>query len=260
MIDDFKRWKVKWLKGFRDLPTPYYPLKCPGVTTVLDLIPDPDWEKFIEEVGEEKAKQIQEAAWHRGTSMHTFIEHFINKLAKSGDPSVALQHTLTTSLPILEEEGIPMEKIDKGREMFHNFYYSEYANSYSDLIGTELPLYSPYLFYRGKGDVFYNIKGLGRAITDFKTSSKRIEKGTVKELKYKRQLGGYALAAEHMLEEKGVKIEQASILAVQTRSAIIQEITLRGDELEEQKQEFETLVKQWHIKNGQGFIFEEEKA
>jgi len=255
-MDSFDIRKVKWLKGFKDLPTPYYPLKCPGVTTVLDLIPDPDWERFKEEVGEEKAKQIQEAAWHRGTAMHTFVENFINELAKSKDPSRALQHTQSVSLPILESEGVPMEKIDKGREMFFNFYYSEYANSYTDLIGTELPLYSPSLFYRGKADVFYKEKGIGRVVTDFKTSSKRIEKGTVKELKYKRQLGAYALAVEHMFKEQEVKINKASILAVQTKSALIQEIVCQGDELEEQKKEFETLVKEWHIKNGQGFIFE----
>jgi ATP-dependent exoDNAse (exonuclease V) beta subunit len=222
----------------------------------LDLIPDPDWEKFKEEVGEEKAKQIQEAAWHRGTSMHTFIEHFLIELAKSKDPSKALQHTQQVSLPILENEGVPMEKIDKGRDMFFNFYYSEFANSFTDLIGTELPLYSPTLYYRGKADVFYNQKGIGRVITDFKTSSKRIEKGTVKELKYRRQLGAYALAAEHMLKDKEIKIEKASIVAVHTKSSLIQEIALQGDELEEQKKEFETLVREWHRINNQGFLFE----
>lgn len=257
ILNDFELWKVKWLKGFMDLPTPYYPLKCPGVTTILDLIPDPDWEKFIEEVGEEKAKQIQEAAWNRGKSLHTFIEHFIKEIANSGDPSKALQYTQKVSIPILENDNVPTDKIDKGREMFYNFYHSEYSNAYKNLIGTELPLYSPILFYRGKADVFYNENGVGKVITDFKGTSKRIEKGTVKELKYKRQLGGYALAAEHLFKDKNVKIEKASILAVHTKSDFIQEIICSGDELIEQKKEFETLTKEWHRINNQSFLFNE---
>lgn len=255
-FNQFTLHKVKWMKDSYGNPTPYYPIKCPGVTSVLELIPDPEWEKFIQEVGEEKAKEIQQAAWNRGTAMHCFIENFVNELAKSKDPSLALQNTLSVSPVILEKEGVPMEKIDKGREMFFNFYYSEYSNMYTDLIGTELNLYSPLLFFRGKTDVFYNQLGIGRVVTDFKTTSKPIEKGSVKELKYKRQLGAYALAIEHMFKEKEVKVTKSSILAIQTKSTLIQEIFCEGEELEEQKREFENLVKEWHKINNQGFLFE----
>jgi ATP-dependent exoDNAse (exonuclease V) beta subunit len=257
MVDKFDIRKVVWLKGYRDLPTAYYPsIKVPGVTTILgDMIPDPDYEKFVQDVGEEKAKEITQAAWDRGTSMHCFIENFVKELAKSKDPSLALQHTQLISQKTLLDDGVPMEKIDKGREMFLNFYYSDYSNAYVDLIGTELSLYSPSLFFRGKTDVFYNQMGFGRVVTDFKTSSKPIEKGTVKELKYKIQLGAYAIGIEHMFKEKNVKVNKSSILVMQTKSTLIQEIFCQGEELEEQKKEFETLVKAWHIKNNQGFLF-----
>jgi len=255
MVDKFDLKKVVWLKGYRDLPQAYYPLKVPGVTTVLNEIPDPDFEKFILEVGEEKAKQIMEAAGQRGTAMHCFIENFLKELAKSKDPSMALNFTQKTSPLILENERVPMEKIDKGREMFFNFYYSEHSNRYLDLIGTELTLHSPTLFVRGKTDVFYNEKGVGRVVTDFKSSGKLIEKGSVKELKYKRQLGAYALFLEEMFKEKDVKINKATILVCLTNSALIQEIICEGEELEEQKREFKTLCIDWHIKNNQGFLF-----
>lgn len=257
MVEKFDIRKVRWLKGYRDLPTAYYPLKVPGVTTIIgDSIVDPEYLKFVEEVGEEKAKQITEAAWHRGTAMHAFIENFVKELAKTKDPSMALQHTQTVSPMLLEQEGVPMEKIDKGRELFFNFYYSDYANSYTDLIGSELVLYSPLFFYRGKTDVFYNENGIGRVVTDYKTASKLIVKGSVKESIYKLQLGAYANAIEEMFAEKDVKVAKASILAVQTKSAMIQEIVCQGDELQEQKEAFKTLCKEWHIKNNQGFLFE----
>jgi len=255
-MDSFNKEKIRWLKDFYGNPSAYYPLKIPGVTAILDLIPDPDLEKFIKDVGEEKAKQIMEDAANRGKSMHLFIENFIIEFAKSKDPSSALQHTLTISPKTLATDKIPMDKIDKGREMFLNFYYSEYANSYYNLIGTELALYSPLLFYRGKADVFYNENGIGRVVTDFKTSSKLIKKGSIKELKYKRQLGAYALGLEHMLSKQDVKINKASLLVIQTKSTIIQEIVCCREELEQQKNEFEKLVKEWHYKNNQGFLFD----
>jgi len=257
-MENFNIKKVKWLKDFYGNPTAYYPLRVPGVTTVLgDMIVDPDYLKFVEEVGEEKAKQITEAAWHRGTSMHAFIENFLKDLAATKDPTSALRHTQQVTPALLEKEGVPMDRIDKGREMFFSFYHSDYANAYIDLIGTELSLYSQTLFFRGKTDVFYNEKGVGRVVTDFKTVSKPIQKGSIKELVYKRQLGAYALAIEEMLKDKDVKVQKASILAVNTKRYLLQEIVCEGLELEEQKNEFSKLVKQWHIKNNQGFLFEQ---
>lgn len=209
MVDKFNIKKVKWFKGWKDLPTAYYPLKVPGITTIInDMIPDPDMDKFVQEVGEEKAKQIMEAAAHRGTAMHAFMEHFIKKLAESKDPSLALQFTEKTTVPLLEKEGIPLDKIDKGRDMFHNFYYSDYSNAYINLIGTEMPIYSYKLFFRGLIDVFYNELGIGRVVSDFKSSSKPIDPESIKMKKYKRQVGAYALAVEHMFKDKNVKIDK----------------------------------------------------
>jgi len=254
---DFNKDKIRWMKDFYGNPSAYVPLKIPGVTAVIEeMIPDPDWEKFVKEVGEEKANQIRDAASNRGKSMHTFIENFIKELAKSKDPSKALKYTLTISPDILLKINVPIDKIDKGREMFFNFYYSDYSNTYIDLIGTELAIYSPILFYRGKMDVFYNEKGTGRVITDFKTSSKLIEKGSIKELKYKRQLGAYALGIEHMLKNQNIKINKASLLIINSNSTLIQEVFCQNEELEEQKTEFENLVKNYHINNNQSFLFE----
>lgn len=257
-INNFNRKKVKWIQGFKGLYTPHYPIKVPGVTAVInDLIDDPDLDKFIQDVGEEKAQQIMEAAAQRGTAMHMFIEHFIKKLYESKDPSMALQYTQQVSIPLLEKEGVPMEKIDKGREMFYNFYYSEYANAYIDLLGSELSFYSPSYYYRGLIDVFYKEQAFGPTVTDFKTSSKPIKKGSIKELKYKRQLGAYAFGVEDLFKvqkNKEIKINKASIVVMQTKSSIIQEITCQGSELEEQKEEFKKLVKQWHINNGTDYL------
>ena len=111
------------------------------------------------------------------------------------------------------------------------------------------------MFYRGFIDVFYR-ENLGCVVTDFKTSSKPIEKGTTKEKKYKLQIGGYAVAVEEMFEEKNIKVNKASILVVPTKSAILQEVVCEGEELSNYKEEFKNLCVKWHNENGQGFLFQ----
>jgi len=252
---DFNKNKVLWLKDKYNNATAYYPLKIPSVSAVLDQIPDPSLEQFIKDVGEEKAKQIMEDAQHRGTAMHCFIEHFVKHYNKTNDVTSSLQYTLEFSQKqLLEVDKVPLEKIDKGKDLFFNFYYSNYVTLYKDLIGSELSLYSPTYYFRGKADVFYKQLGIGRVVTDFKTSSKQIENGSIKELKYKRQLGAYALALEDMFKKQNVIINKASLLIMITKSSLIQEIVVQGQDLEEQKQEFKTLVKQFHINNDQSFL------
>ncbi|MFW6310799.1 MAG: PD-(D/E)XK nuclease family protein [Nanoarchaeota archaeon] len=255
MDNKFDLNKIKWVKGWRNLPEAYYRIKTPSVTTIInDMIPDPGIDKWIEDVGKEVADKITKAAHDKGKSVHIFIEEFLKMLKESNDPSKALKHTQIESPKILESEGIPEDKIIKGRDIFYNFYDSEYAISLKDFIGIELPIYSPFLFFRGLADIVY--KRLGLSVSDFKTSSKTIEKGSIKEKKYKLQLGGYALALDHMYKDKNIVTNYASIISFSTKSNIIQTIECEGKELEEKKKEFETITKEWHKNNKQSFLIE----
>ena len=57
-----------------------------------------------------------------------------------------------------------------------------------------------------------------------------------------------------MYKEKGVITDYASIISMHTKSKRIQVIECEGQELEEKKKEFETLVKDWHKNNKQSFL------
>ena len=94
----------------------------------------------------------------------------------------------------------------------------------------------------------------GMSLTDFKSSNGKIKKGSVKELKYKLQLGGYALALDEMYKEKNIIINRASILCVDKQSDILQEIESVGKELAEYKEKFKELVVQYHIKNNTEYL------
>lgn len=247
---------IKWTSGWKGFPECWIKIKTPGVTGIIgDMIPDPEFEEWVRKMGQEKVDEIMRQAGYRGTAMHTFIENFIIPLAKTKDPSEALRNTQMVSPSILsKEEGVPPNKIDEGRELFYKFYYSDWSNKYIDLIASELPIYSPTLFYRGKADVFYNDRVFGPSITDFKTSSGYIKKGSVKELKYKIQLGGYAYSVEEMYKDKGLVIKRSSILCVNTKTESLQEIIVAGAELREYKEQFKELVIKWHISHDQGYL------
>ncbi|NJO91722.1 MAG: PD-(D/E)XK nuclease family protein [Chloroflexia bacterium] len=250
---------IKWIRGWRNMPEAYVRIKTPGVTTILnDMIPNPEIDEWIKAVGKEKADQITQASHDRGTAMHLFIEIFLKKLKETGDPSASLKEAQIQAPPQLEKENIPSWKIDEGRNLFFKFYYSDYISDYSKLIGTELDIYSPELFYRGKIDWTFQTNENGLAVRDFKSGSKPIEKGSRKELGYKYQLGAYAGGVEDMYRsnKNDVKVGYASIVNVSTKSEIVQNVECKGDELEEYKSKFRELAKEWHIKNGQGFLFQ----
>lgn len=251
---------VEWRKGWKDLAEAYVKIKVPGVTSVIsDMIPDPAIEEWIKAVGKEAADKITQNAHWRGTAMHIFIENWLIEMQKSGDPTAALKYTQKASPPILiTEEKVPDYKIKEGIKLFYNFIESDYATQYSKLIGTETSIYSPKLFYRGKVDWLFEQELYQLSVADFKTTNKPIEKGSRKEEGYKYQLGGYGLALDHMLLEKNPhttqKVNYAAIIAVHTKSNLVQNIVLHGDELQEYKDKFETIIKGYHQKHGQQFL------
>lgn len=250
---------IKWVKGWRGLPEAWMKIKIPSVTSIIASLPDPEYEQWVLKVGQEKVDEIMRLAGYRGTALHRFNENFIISFAKSKDPSEALKTTQTLTPKQLEKEKIPEDKINEGRDLFYKFYYSDYSNYFEDLIKTELPIYSPTLFYRGIIDIFYRERIFGLSVTDIKTSNGYIKKGSVKELKYFYQLGGYAAGMDEMLKDKGLTVKRSSILCINTKSDILQEIILDGAELEKYKTAFKTLVVEWHNNNNQSYLLNIEK-
>lgn len=257
MAFQFNKENIKWQKGSYGLPECVYKIKIPSVTTVIsESIPDPEWDAFIAQVGKEKADQILTAAGNRGSAMHIYIENFISKFVQTDDVSEALRYTQEMSPIKLKEDGIPLNKITEGLNLFYKFYYSNYPNVYKGMIALELPIYSPTLFYRGKLDIIYKDSLYGICITDFKSSNGKIKKGSTKELKYKYQIGAYAYAVEEMYKEKNLIINRSSILCIDKKDDILQEVECSGKELEEYKQRFKTLCIEYHNKNNQSYLIE----
>lgn len=257
MIENIDKSRLRWSIGTdrRGLSECFYKIQIPSVSSILsECVPDPDLEEFIKSVGEERAKIIMEAAAQRGTSMHTFIEQFMDVFSKNNDPSEALLETQKKSPALLIQQDIPENKIKEGLDMFYKYYHSEYPVKYKDVIGLEKPIHSEQYYFRGLADIVYKIAGCA-AVTDFKTASSYIKKGTIKEKKYKLQLGAYSLALDEMLLLEGYSINEAHILCVNTKSEGLQDIGCSYNELNALKDEFKELSKMWHTNHGQAFLF-----
>jgi hypothetical protein len=92
------------------------------------------------------------------------------------------------------------------------------------------------------------------SLTDFKSSNGKIKKGSVKEEKYKLQLGAYSQCIDEMYKEKNIIINRSSILCVDKKSEILQEIECVGKELQEYKEKFKTLVVDYYKKYNNEYL------
>jgi len=238
---------IIWQKDSRNLPQAYLNLKVPSVSSIIDQIPDPELEAFIAAVGKTKVEQIMKSAGERGTATHTFIESYLLNLVTSKDPAEALKFTQEESPKLLIANNIPEDKIKEGLDLFYKFYYSEFANQYSEIVRMEMGIYSPSLFYRGKLDMFYKHRIFNFAVADFKTMSTPIKEASVKEYKMKLQIAAYVNALEEMYINKGLKIKYGSLICINKKDDIVREVVCAGQELEEKKQEFRNLCQNWHI-------------
>src|ERR1035437_2887962 len=140
----------RWIIGSHGLAECWVKIKVPSVSTIIsEQIPDPDYEEFVKNLGQEKADEISKQAAYRGTAMHLFLENFIKVYSKYKDVSKPLSYTQSESVKKLIEDNVPENKIKEGRDLFYKFYYSEHSSKFNDLVGIELSIYSPSLYYRG---------------------------------------------------------------------------------------------------------------
>jgi hypothetical protein len=102
--------------------------------------------------------------------------------------------------------------------------------------------------------VFFQDRVYGPVVTDFKTSSGYIKKGSVKELKYFLQIAAYSSSINEMYKHKNLSIKRGSALCVNTKSEALQEIILEGAKLKEYENEFKKIVREWHTKHTQKYL------
>jgi len=239
-------------------------LIVPSVTAVVNSKDDPELDNWIEEVGEEVANRIMKLAADRGTALHKFMENYFLAWAKKGEADKALLYTQKKSVDQLIKEKIANKQIETGRQMFYQLLESfnvdgDYPEVHQ-VLGLENKIVNYTLPYRGAYDINYlwpAMNKLNNVITDYKSSSSFIEKGSTKESKYKLQLSGYWTAYEQMT---GRELDAAKIW-VSVKNSGTQEIMIGRSEYADLWEEFKDLCIHFHEQNNQTIdMFKEYKV
>lgn len=249
---------ITWKKGYYGWWSAYdekgNKLVIPSVSKVVDSKDDPELDNWIEEVGEEAANRIMKLAADRGTALHKFMENYYLAFASKGDLKKSLLYTQRKTVQQLKEEKIAEKQIETGRNMFYQLLES--FNMESDnpevhkVLGLENKVANFTIPYRGAYDINYlwpAMNKLNNVITDYKSSSSFIEKGSVKERKYKLQLSGYWSAYEQMT---GNELDVAKIW-VSVKNSGTQEIMIGRHEYNDLWEEFQDLCIHFHNQHGQ---------
>ena len=182
--------------------------RLPSVTTILGATKD---QQFLKEwkakVGEAEADRIKNLSSRRGTSMHKFLEHYVqgtgyDDLTEIGQKAKAMAEKV----------------IDVGLTPVEEIY------------GSEVTLYYPGL-YAGSTDLVCVHNGKD-SIVDFKQSNRPKREEWIDD--YKLQIAAYAMAHDYVHNSK---IEQG-IIMVCTPDLYYQEFSVNGAELRQWKHKF----------------------
>jgi len=190
--------------------------RLPSVTTILGATKD---QKFLKEwkakVGEQEAERIKNLSSRRGTSMHKFLEHYVQGTGYD-DLTELGQKAKTMAEKVIDVGLTPVEEI----------------------YGSEVTLYYPGL-YAGSTDLVCVHNGKD-SIVDFKQANRPKREEWIQD--YFMQIAAYAMAHDYVHNSK---IEQG-IIMVCTPDLYYQEFIVSGAELRQWKHKFLKRLDMYH--------------
>ena len=194
-------------------------LRLPSVTTILAKTKDQTYlSKWKNKVGHEEADRIKNYSGKRGTSMHKFIEKYI-------------QESGYEDLTPIGKEAKPMaEKIIESGLKPISYYY-----------GSEVTLYYPGL-YAGSTDLVCEHEGKD-TIIDFKQANRPKKEEWIED--YSLQIAAYAMAHDYVHNSN----IQQGIIMVCTPDLYYQEFKFEGNEMRQYRHKFLERLSQYHGKN-----------
>jgi len=192
----------------------------PSVTTILKATQSEEDKAGIaawkERVGHKEAERIKNEAASRGTSMHNYLEAFLqNKF----------------NLELIEED-------NKAKKMAEEIIDNGIKKNLSEVWGVEATLYYPGKF-AGTADCLgiYNNR---ESVLDFKQKNKAAKEEYIED--YFLQLGAYSLAHNSVYNSR---ISQGVILLC-TVDYLFQEFVIEGNKLIEFQNKFLERVEQFY--------------
>jgi hypothetical protein len=190
--------------------------RLPSVTTILGATKNQDFiTKWKAKVGEVEADRIKNHSASRGTSMHKFLESYVEGVGYD-------------DLTEIGQEARPMadKVIEKGLQNVSEYY------------GSEVTLFYPGL-YAGSTDLVCSHNGM-ETIVDFKQSNRPKREEWIED--YYMQIAAYAMAHDYVYKSQ---IKQGVIM-VCTPDLYYQEFKVEGHELRAWKHKFLKRLDMFH--------------
>ena len=190
--------------------------KLPSVTTILGATKDQEFlKRWKAKVGEAKAEEIKNLSSKRGTSMHKFLESYIEGVGYDDLTDIGVQ-----------AKPMAQKIIEIGLAPVDEWY------------GSEVTLYYPGL-YAGSTDLVCRHNGMD-TIIDFKQANKPKNKDWIED--YYLQIAAYCMAHDYVY---GSQIQQG-IIMVCTPDLYFQEFKFKDHELRQWKHKFLKRLDMYH--------------
>ena len=190
--------------------------RLPSVTTILGQTKDQSFiKKWKEKVGEAKAEEIKNLSSKRGTSMHKFLESYIEGVGYDDLTDIGVQ-----------AKPMAQKIIEIGLAPVDEWY------------GSEVTLYYPGL-YAGSTDLVCRHNGMD-TIIDFKQANRPKNKDWIED--YYLQIAAYCMAHDYVYNSQ----IQQGIIMVCTPDLYFQEFKFKDYELRQWKHKFLKRLDMYH--------------
>lgn len=222
------------------------PLILPSVTTILKLIVNPKYEKLKKEFGEERWYRIMSDAADRGTVMHTMLELFLLEWAISKDHERALKKAQIYAINEAKEANNEYKKIiEKGRNLFWNFYHDNFWEIIEEVVANELFMYTTFKGgWAGATDFVFRNKEGDLIVEDFKSATSPKDEEDI--LGYKLQISGYMF----MVAEKFGEVPKMGRIRISNEeTSDLQTFIVHDYELKDYLKQFVDLAKRFRELN-----------
>lgn len=223
------------------------PLILPSVTTVLKLVKNEKYEKLREQFGEDRWNKILHDAAERGTVMHRMLELFLLEWAKEKDVERSLKKAQIFAVEESRRDGgINAKYVNKGRDLFWNFYHDKFWENIQEVVDNEAFLYTTFKGgWAGACDFVYRDMDYNLIVDDFKSSTSLKDEEDI--LSYKLQIAAYMFMCA---EKYGEVPKMGRIRIANEQTSHIQTFTVHDYELKEYLGQFIDLANKFREIHG----------
>lgn len=206
------------------------PLILPSVTTILKLVKNEKYEILRKQFGEKKWEKILHDAAERGTIMHRMLELFLLEWAKEKNVDRSLKKAQIFAIEeSRKENGKFIKYVEKGRDLFWNFYHDKFWENILEVVDNEAFLYTTFKGgWAGACDFVYRDLEYNLVVEDFKSSTSPKDEDDI--LSYKLQISAYMFMCSEKYKEipKVGKIRIANEQTSEIQTFEVHDYELKG--------------------------------